>query len=57
MLEEFKNLKLKSPDFRDNPIINANYLSSQEDRNLTLKGLRLVRKIAQQNSISPLIVK
>ena len=48
---------LKSPNFRDNPIINANYLSSPEDRNLTLKGLRLVRKIAQQNSISPLIVR
>ena len=48
---------LKSPDFRDKPIINANYLSSPEDRNLTLKGLKLVRKIAQQNSISPFIVK
>ena len=48
---------LKSPDFRDKPIIIANYLSSPEDRNLTLKGLKLVRKIAQQNSISPFIVK
>ncbi len=48
---------LKSPDYRNNPIIKANYLSAFEDRNLTLKGLRLVRKIAQQNSISPLIVK
>ncbi|MDC0457010.1 GMC oxidoreductase [Alphaproteobacteria bacterium] len=48
---------LRSPDFRDNPIINANYLSSPEDRNLTLKGLRLVRKIAQQSSIASLIVK
>ena len=48
---------LKSPDYRNNPIIKANYLSAFEDRNLTLKGLRLVRKIAQQNSISPLIIK
>ena len=47
----------RSPDFRDNPIINANYLSSPKDRNLTLKGLKLVRKIAQQNSILPYIVK
>ena len=48
---------LRRPDFKDNPIIHANYLSSPEDRNLTLKGLRLVRKIAQQSSIAPLIVK
>ena len=40
---------IKSNNFRDNPVIKANYLSSQDDRNLTIKGLRLVRKIATQS--------
>ena len=48
---------IKSNYFRDNPVIKANYLSSQDDRNLTIKGLRLVRKIATQKSISPYIVR
>ena len=48
---------IKSNNFRDNPVIKANYLSSQDDRNLTIKGLRLVRKIATQSSISPYIVR
>ena len=48
---------IRSNNFRDNPIIKANYLSSQEDRNLTIKGLKLVRKIASQKSISPYIVR
>ena len=48
---------LRSNNFRDNPIIKANYLSTPEDRNLTIKGLRLVRKIATQKSISPYIVR
>ena len=29
---------LRSNNFRDNPIIKANYLSTPEDRNLTIKG-------------------
>ena len=31
--------------------------STPEDRNLTIKGLRLVRKIANQKSICPYIVR
>ena len=48
---------LRSNNFRDNPIIKANYLSTPDDRNLTIKGLRLVRKIANQKSICPYIVR
>ena len=42
---------IRSNYFRDNPVIKANYLSSQDDRNLTIKGLRLVRKKLQPRSL------
>ena len=39
------------------PIIRANYLSEAEDRETTLRGLQLVRKVATQPAITPYIVR
>ena len=48
---------IKSTDPEEAPQIVANYLSASADRELTLKGLRLVRKVATQPTISPHIVR
>ena len=48
---------LRSTDPLDTPIIKANYLSEKEDQDLTIKGLRLVRKIASQSSIVSHIIR
>ena len=48
---------IKSKKTSDSPVIKAGYLSDEKDRNLTVKGLRLVRKIMSQSSISKYIVR
>ncbi len=38
-------INISSSDSRDNPKIKMNYLSTQEDRDVAAKGLKIVRKI------------
>ena len=38
-------INIKSNDSRDNPKIKMNYLSTQEDRDIAAKSLKIVRKI------------
>ena len=44
-------INIVSNDSRVNPKIKMNYLSTQEDRNVAAKGLKLVRKIMLQTKI------
>jgi choline dehydrogenase len=38
-------ININSSDIRDNPKIKMNYLSTQDDRDVAAKGLKIVRKI------------
>ena len=38
-------INISSSDSRDNPVIKMNYLSTQDDRDVAAKGLKIVRKI------------
>ena len=38
-------INISSSDTRDDPLIKMNYLSTQEDRDVAAKGLKLIRKI------------
>jgi choline dehydrogenase len=44
---------IASTDPEASPIINPNYLSTDEDRKVAAESLRLTRKIAQQAALSP----
>jgi choline dehydrogenase len=44
-----------SPSPKANPAIVANYLAAESDRRVTLAGLKLARRIAEQPSFKPLI--
>jgi choline dehydrogenase len=41
-------IKLKSADPRQHPEIKPNYLSTENDRQTTLEGMKLARRISQQ---------
>ena len=43
-------INIASSDTRDNPIIKMNYLSTSEDRKVTAKGLKLIRKIVMETN-------
>ncbi len=43
-------INIASSDTRDNPIIKMNYLSTPEDRKVTIDGLKLIRKIVMQTN-------
>ena len=47
----------RSTDPAELPIIRANYLTEAEDRETTLRGLKLVRNVASQSAIKPYIVR
>ena len=47
------SVHIASTDPEASPIINPNYLSTDEDRKVAAESLRLTRKIAQQAALSP----
>ncbi|MET0984548.1 MAG: GMC family oxidoreductase N-terminal domain-containing protein [Steroidobacteraceae bacterium] len=48
-------IALKSPDANVHPSIRANYLSDPADREMTLAGVRLMRKILQQPALASIM--
>ena len=46
-------VKLKSPNFQDAPLIAPNYLSTAQDLAIAASSLRLTRKIMQQEALKP----
>lgn len=46
-------IQLKSPDPRDKPAIQPNYLSSFEDQRVAADSIRLTRKIVAQPALAP----
>lgn len=51
------SVHIRSNDPSEPPEIRANYLQHETDRDLTVRGLQLVRKIAGQPALSPFIVR
>ncbi len=49
------HLRIRSPDPREAPAIQPNYLSTDEDMDLMLKGVRLLRKLAAAPAFSAVI--
>ena len=44
-------VNISSADTRENPLIKMNYLSTQEDRDVAAKGLKLIRKIVLETEV------
>ena len=44
-------MNISSADTRENPLIKMNYLSTQEDRDVAAKGLKLIRKIVLETEV------
>ena len=51
------SVHIRSNDPSEPPEIHANYLQHEIDRDLTVRGLQLVRRIADQPALSPFIVR
>ena len=51
------SVHIRSKDYADMPIIHANYLSAEEDRKAVVKGLELVRELANRTALRELIVR
>ncbi|WP_138936077.1 GMC family oxidoreductase [Roseovarius arcticus] len=49
------HVRIKSPDYRDKPVIQPNYLDSQVDRDTMVAGMRLVRTVAAQSALTDYI--
>lgn len=49
-------IHIQSPDYRQSPLINANYLSSEIDRRHAISLLRWVRRCVAQAPLQPFIV-
>ena len=48
------HISIKSDDTRDNPIIKMNYLSTEEDRNVAVKAIKITRNIVlESNAFKP----
>lgn len=45
-------VKLRSADFQDKPIINPNYLNKQEDLDVFTKALEIIRKLSSEKAFS-----
>jgi len=50
-------VRVRSVNPNDKPLIQANYLSTEEDRQLMLQGMRLVRQLAASKAISSATLK
>lgn len=46
-------VRIRSPHFRDAPLIAPNYLSTPEDRQVAADSLRVARRIAAQPALAP----
>ncbi len=51
------SVHIRSTDPLDLPKIHANYLSAEVDRQLIVRGLQVVREVAAQPDLAPLIVR
>jgi choline dehydrogenase len=51
------SVHLRSTDPNDPPVIHANYLSHPKDREITLRGLQVVREVASRPALAPYIVR
>ncbi len=47
------SVNIQSDDYRQNPLIQPNYLSTEEDKKVAADSLRVVRHICAQNALSP----
>ena len=46
------SVQIRSADFKDAPLIQPNYLSTDEDRQVAAQSLRLTRRIVEQNALA-----
>ncbi len=51
------SVHIRSPDPTEPPAIIANYLTHEQDRRTSIAGLRLARRLAEQPSLKPLVVR
>jgi len=51
------SIHIRSKDPNDNPVIHANYLQHQDDQQAIVKGLQLLRKLAEQDVMKSMIVR
>lgn len=47
------NVRIRSADFRDAPMISPNYLTTEDDRKIAANSLRQVREIMSQPAMKP----
>jgi len=50
------SVRLQSADPQDMPLIDPNYLSDPYDRDMSIRGLKLVQDILSQSALSPYIM-
>jgi choline dehydrogenase len=51
------HLHIKSSDARDQPVILANYLDSQTDRDVLMRGMHMMRRISSQNAFAKILAR
>ena len=51
------DVQLRSGDAQQPPAIRLNYLATQEDRDMMLRGFKLARRIAASRSLSPYVAE
>ena len=51
------HLHINSGDARDQPAILANYLDSQTDRDVLLRGMHMMRRISSQNAFAKILAR
>ncbi|RWK63797.1 GMC family oxidoreductase N-terminal domain-containing protein [Mesorhizobium sp.] len=50
-------VRLNSADPADSPLIDPNYWSDPNDRDMSIKGLRLAREIMRQKALAPYVLR